>query len=142
MSKITAELTAGVQVTLSNGRHSWIADEPGSAGGNDSGPNPYELLLSALAACTCVTISMYCRHKKLSLRSVTASFEFANIHADDCEDCDDEDTGFIEHITSNVHISGDFDKQQQKRIAQVAARCPVHKTLAHGVHFRDNASFD
>jgi len=142
MSQITAELTAGLSVNLSNGRHSWTAGEPVSAGGTDTGPNPYELLLSSLAACTCVTIAMYCRHKGLTLDSIHASYEFANIHADDCENCGDDAKGFIEHITSNIRISGDFDEAQQKRLAQIVTRCPVHKTLAKGVAFKDNTSFD
>jgi putative redox protein len=142
MSQVSAELTSGMQVRISNGRHDWVADEPAAAGGTDTGPNPYELLLSSLAACTCVTIAMYCRHKGMTLNSITASFEFSNIHADDCEHCDDDKTGFIEHITSNVHISGDFDEKQKKRLAQIATRCPVHKTLAAGVTIKDVASFD
>jgi uncharacterized OsmC-like protein len=142
MSHVSAELNSGMEVSITNGRHSWTADEPASAGGTDMGPNPYELLLSALAACTCVTIAMYCRHKGMTLRSVKASFEFSNIHADDCEHCDDDATGFIGHITSDVHISGDFDEKQKKRLAQIATRCPVHKTLASGVAFKDQASFD
>lgn len=142
MSQVSAELTSGTTVRITNGRHNWSADEPASLGGADEGPNPYELLLSALAACICVTIAMYCRHKGMTLRSIKASFEFSNIHADDCEHCDDEKTGFIDHITSNVHISGDFDDTQKKRLAQIATRCPVHKTLASGIEFKDNATFD
>jgi len=142
MSQVSAELTSGMQVRISNGRHDWVADEPAAAGGTDTGPNPYEILLSSLAACTCVTIALYCRHKGMILNSITASFEFSNIHADDCEHCDDDKTGFIEHITSNVHISGDFDEKQKNRLAQIATRCPVHKTLAAGVTIKDVASFD
>jgi len=142
MSQVSAELTSGMQVRISNGRHDWVADEPAAAGGTDTGPNPYEILLSSLAACTCVTIALYCRHKGMTLNSITASFEFSNIHADDCEHCDDDKTGFIEHITSNVHISGDFDEKQKNRLAQIATRCPVHKTLAAGVTIKDVASFD
>ena len=141
MSQITAELNSGLSVQLSNGRHSWTADEPVSAGGTDTGPNPYELLLGALAACTCLTIAMYCRHKAMTLTSIHASYEFANIHADDCESCDEDTRGFIERVTGNVRISGDFDKAQEKRLAQIVTRCPVHKTLAKGVAFKDNTIF-
>ena len=141
MSQITAELAAGLSVSLSNGRHNWTAGEPVSAGGTDTGPSPYELLLSSLAACTCLTIAMYCRHKGMTLHSIHASYEFANIHADDCENCSEDATGFIEHITSDIRISGDFDETQQKRLAQIVTRCPVHKTLAKGVAFKDNTSF-
>lgn len=142
MSQVSARLTNGMQVEISNGRHSWGADEPEEAGGTDSGPNPYELLLGGLAACICITISMYCRHKKLTLNSIDATFRFRRIHADDCEDCDDDASGYLDHIESNVHISGDFDESQKERLAQIATRCPVHKTLASGVRFRDNATFD
>jgi putative redox protein len=141
MAQITAKLTSGMAVQMSNGRHVWNADEPLEAGGTDTAPNPYELLLGSLAACTCVTISWYCQHKGLLLESVSTSYDFSRVHADDCKDCDIPDKGFIEKITSNVHIEGDFDEAQRKRLAQIAQRCPVHKTLAHGVKFEDNASF-
>lgn len=141
MTRITAELTSGMAVQLSNGRHDWQADEPLDAGGTDTGPNPYELLLGSLAACTCVTIAWYCSYKGLALESVRTTYDFSRIHADDCKDCDIPDKGFVEKITSNVHIEGDFDAAQRKRLAQIAERCPVHKTLAHGIAFEDNATF-
>ena len=141
MPQITATLSEGMVVNISNGRHDWIGDEPLAAGGTDTGPTPYDLLLGSLAACTCMTIAMYCRHKDLPLKEVTASYDFSRVHAKDCEDCDIPDGGFIEQITSNVHIEGDFDEAQQKRLAQIATRCPVHKTLAHGVSIEDKATF-
>ena len=141
MTQITAKLTTGMAVTLSNGRHEWLADEPLAAGGTDTGPNPYELLLGSLAACTCVTIAWYCGNKGWQLDSVNTAYEFSRIHVEDCEDCDEADKGFIDHITSNVHIEGAFDEAQRNRLAQIAERCPVRKTLANGIHFDDNATF-
>ena len=131
-----------MSVQLSNGRHEWKADEPLDVGGSDTGPNPYELLLGSLAACTCITISGYCQFKKLPLESVSASYDFSRVHAEDCKDCDMPDRGFIEKVTSTVHIEGDFDDAQRKRLAQIVTRCPVHKTLEHGIKFEDNATFD
>ncbi|MEM7433117.1 MAG: OsmC family protein [Pseudomonadota bacterium] len=141
MAEITATLTDGMAVTMSNGRHEWRGDEPIGAGGADTGPNPYELLLGSLAACTCITIAWYCDKKGIALAGVSARFEFSRVHADDCEDCDIPDRGFIEMVTSHVHIDGDFDEAQRKRLAQVASRCPVHKTMAQGIKFDDNVSF-
>jgi putative redox protein len=141
MPQITAVLTDGYTVNLSNERHEWLADEPITAGGADTGPTPYEMLLGSLAACTCITIASYCKHKGLALESVSTSYDFKRIHADDCENCDDEASGMIDHITSNVHIEGAFDEAQRKRIAQIATRCPVHKTLTNGVHIDDVATF-
>ena len=89
MATITANLNSGTVVRISNGRHEWTADEPVAAGGTDTGPDPYELLLGSLAACTCATIALYCQHKGLTLKSISASYEFARIHAD----------GRVEHRT-------------------------------------------
>ena len=141
MTQITATLTSGMAVRLSNGRHEWLADEPPEGGGTDTGPNPYELLLASLAACTCITISWYCQGKNLPLKSVSTSYDFSRVHIDDCKDCDTPKKGLIDKITSNVHIEGDFDEAQRKRLAQIAARCPVHKTLEHGIAFEDNTTF-
>ena len=141
MSQITAKLTSGMAVHLSNGRQEWRADEPIALGGTDTGPNPYELLLASLAACTCITLSYYCQRKGILLKSVSASYEFAKVHADDCKDCDDPKTGLIDKITSHVEIDGDFDEEQRRHLAEIVERCPVHKTLANGVKFSDNTAF-
>ena len=141
MSHITAQLSSGTAVHLSNGRHQWKADEPPQLNGTDTGPNPYELLLGSLAACTCITLALYCRHKGITLDSVTATYDISQIHAKDCEECDDPNKGFIDRIASQVQIAGDFDEAQRKRLSQIVERCPVHKTLAKGVAFSDNVSF-
>ena len=141
MARITAELTAGTQVTLSNGRHTWLSDEPRPAGGDDTGPTPYEILVGALAACTCITLALYCRHKGIALKSVTATYEHGRVHADDCKNCGDTKAGYIDRITSHLRIAGEFDEAQRKRLAQIVERCPVHKTLANGVHMVNEAVF-
>ncbi len=141
MARITAELTSGTLVSISNGRHSWRADEPPEAKGTDRGPNPYEMLLGSLAACTCITLSLYSQHKGIALKSVSASYEYDKIHAKDCEDCEDPTKGFIDRMTSSIRIAGDFDDAQRKRLGEVAVRCPVHKTLANGVHIVDEVEF-
>ena len=122
MTQLTAELTSGTAVQLTNGRHQWRADEPPEFHGTDTGPNPYEMLLGSLAACTCITLALYCRHKGLALKSVRASYDLERIHARDCEDCDEPKKGFIDKITSDVHIVGDFDDAQRKRLAQVTEK--------------------
>ena len=138
MSQVTANLSSATAVELINGRHKWSVDEPIEVRGTDTGPNPYELLLNSLAACTCITLAFYCRHKGLALEPGTASCELTRIHA---KDCDDPSAGFIEKMLSRIHISGDFDEVQRKRLAEISERCPVHKTLANGVVLSDSATF-
>ena len=140
MTRITAQLEGGTAVLITNGRHEWSADEPLDLG-TDTGPTPYELLLGALAACTCVTLALYCRHKGIDLGSVEASYEHDRVHAKDCEECDDDMKGFIDRIQSRVRITGDFDEAQRARLEQIVGRCPVHKTLANPVVLEDEVSF-
>lgn len=137
MARITAELTAGYAVSIESEGHLISADEPENLGGTDTGPSPYELLLSSLAACTCITISMYCERKGWALERVQATFSHDRIHADDCEECEKQDTGYLDRIRSHVTIEGDFDDDQRERLQQVALRCPVHKTLEKGVTLFD-----
>ena len=135
MTTSSAGLTTGFAVELRAGIHVWGDDGPTDLGGSDTGPNPYELLLSAVAACTCITVSMYCQRKGWKLESISAKYELDKVHADDCQDCDDDAKGYIDRVRSEIFIEGDFDDEQRKRLADVAQRCPVHKTLDHGVSF-------
>ncbi|TDI48232.1 MAG: OsmC family peroxiredoxin [Acidobacteria bacterium] len=142
MSHVTAELREGTVATIRARQFTWSADEPLAAGGTDIGPTPYEILLGSLAACITITLRLYANHKGIELAGVDVRLEFDRVHVDDCSDCDERTDGFIERIQSHVTLRGSFDDAQRKRLAQVAGRCPVHKTLANGVHISDAVSFD
>ncbi|HVI49060.1 MAG TPA: hypothetical protein VM802_29610, partial [Chitinophaga sp.] len=49
--KVSIENTP-YQVSIEARDHRWLADEPYDVGGDDTGPNPGELLLSSLGSCT------------------------------------------------------------------------------------------
>ncbi len=138
MATITAELTTGYLVEITNGRHTWRADEPVDAGGTDTGPNPYELLLGAVAACTCITLSMYAGRKGIAVDSISVQYNHDKVHADDCEECDDDASGFIDTVRAQLFIEGTFTDEQRARLSQVAQRCPVRKTLERGIVFGDD----
>ena len=141
MTTVTADLTTGFAVELRAGDHVWFADEPESLGGTDSGPNPYELLLSSVAACTAITISMFCKRKGWELHSVSARYDFDRVHADDCDDCEADAAGRIDRVRSEIFIEGDFDDAARERLAQIAQKCPVHKTIDLGVTFTTETVF-
>ena len=141
MPRITATLDGGTRVTITNGRHTWHGDEPVDKGGTDTGPTPYEMLLGSLAACTAVTLSLYANHKGIDLERVEAAYEYDRVHVEDCEDCEDDASGFIDRIESAVRISGVFDEAQRKRLTQIVSRCPVHKTLENRVRLEDQVEF-
>lgn len=142
MATVTAELGSGTDVTLKTREFTWFSDEPEALGGTDAGPTPYEILVASLAACTAVTLRLYANHKEIPLHSVSVTSTFDRVHADDCEDCDERADGVIERIQTRVVIRGEFDDAQRARLAQVAQRCPVHKTLTNGTHISDSVSFE
>jgi len=110
------------------GRHRLVADEPASVGGGDAGPDPYGYLLSALGACTTMTLRMYARQKKWPLQRASVQLSHAKIHAADCADCETRE-GRIDRIERRVTLEGPLDEEQRARLLEIAERCPVHRTL-------------
>jgi uncharacterized OsmC-like protein/pimeloyl-ACP methyl ester carboxylesterase len=120
------------QQTVTSGPHQLLADEPVGAGGEDSGPGPYDLLLSALGACTSMTMRMYADRKSLPVERITVTLKHNKIHAEDCAECETRE-GLIDQIDRVIAIEGALDADQRKRLMEIADKCPVHRTLTSEV---------
>lgn len=114
------------------GSHRLTADEPRPFG-DDTGPSPYDLLLSALGACTSMTVRMYADKKGWDLDQVRVSLRHSRIHAKDCADCE-TDKGMVDHIDRDIELFGDLDDTQRQGLLAIAEKCPVHRTLTSSVH--------
>jgi putative redox protein len=110
--------------------HAIIADEPVDEGGGGLGPSPYDLLLWALGACTAMTLQMYARRKKYPLDEVAVELEHERIHEKDSERSDQDGGARIERLHRRIVVRGELNDAQRDDLLRVAARCPVHKTLA------------
>jgi putative redox protein len=117
------------------GRHRLRADEPRNLGGDDTGPTPYGLLLSALGACTTMTLQLYAKRKQWPLEGVEVRLHHEKVHARDCEDCETR-VGKIDRIDRELVIQGPLDDAQRTRLLEMADRCPVHRTLHAEVKVR------
>jgi len=92
---------AGFAQEIVVGAHRLAADEPASVGGTDTGPNPYDLLLASLGACTSMTVALYARRKGWPLEGVTVRLRHAKIHAADCADCETRE-GMLDRIERDI----------------------------------------
>ena len=126
---------SGFAQQVQAGRHALYADEPVAAGGGDTGPNPYDLLLSALGACTSMTLGVYARRKRWPLESVTVRLRHSKIYAADCDECETRE-GKVDRIEREIDLSGPLDTEQRARLLDIANRCPVHRTLTSEINVR------
>jgi putative redox protein len=117
------------------GEHRLVADEPTALGGTDTGPTPYDLLISALGACTSMTVSLYARRKHWPLEAVTVRLRHSRVHAADCADCETKEGG-IDRIESEIELHGALTEEQRARLLEIAGKCPVHRTLTSEIEIR------
>ena len=117
---------------ISIGSHQLLADEPPAAGGADAGPNPYELVMAGLGACTSMTVRMYAERRNWPLEKVQVQLKFSRIHAADCDDCSRK-KGIVNRIEKRITLIGDLSEIQRERLLHVANNCPVHRVLARTI---------
>lgn len=126
-----ADESAGVEVSeTGQGRYQmkvraggleFLADEPVEAGGQGSGPNPYQLISAALGACTAMTVRLYAERKGWALDSV----EVRVLHRRDGLDAKDR-------FARELVLQGSLTHEQRARLKEIAEKCPVHRTLERG----------
>ena len=117
------------------GKHNLVADEPISAGGSDAGPDPYDYLLTGLGACTSMTVGLYARRKQIPLENITVLLWHSRIYARDCEECETKD-GMLDRIDVEVELTGPLSTEQHAKLMEIAAKCPVHRTLTSEINIR------
>jgi putative redox protein len=115
------------QLALQSGGSRWLADEPESVGGMGSGPSPYNLLSSALAACTTMTIRHFAELKGWPLGRIRTGVSHRKR----------KDAIPADEFSRRITIEGALDDEQRARLIEVAQRCPVHRTLSAGAAFSE-----
>jgi putative redox protein len=115
--------TVNYATAITTGHHTLTADEGAELGGKDTGPAPYDLLASALAACTVITLRMYAARKQWPVTAVHADVHYVR-------------KGDHQHIDRVLTIEGAVGDGQKKRMADIAERTPVTLTLKGGLEIR------
>lgn len=127
----------GFETKIYSGNHVWNADEPVSAGGTDTGPTPYDLLLSSLGSCKAITMRMYASRKNIPLEAVTIKLSQKKIYADDCSNCETKE-GKIDSINIEISFVGNLTNEQKESLINIADKCPIHKTLTSEIQIKSS----
>lgn len=136
MTHVIVQLPANQKYTstVQAGNHQFIADEPVQLGGADLGPDPYQLLLSSLGACTAMTIKMYAERKEWNIGNVSVELHHSKLPETDEKGVE---TGQkIDLFERKIAFSGDLTTKQLERLLDIANRCPIHKTLSGQIRIR------
>ena len=124
---------------ITAGKHRLVADEPESAGGGEAGPDPYDYLLSALGVCTSMTVGLFARRHQFPLENITVSLSHSRIYAMDCEECETKE-GMLDRIDVEIELTGPLTAEQRSKLMEIAAKCPIHRTLTSEINIRLRAA--
>jgi putative redox protein len=106
--------------------HHLVADEPTDEGGQDEGPSPLEMLAGSLASCTAITMQMYAEQKGWDIGDVVVGVDYQPAQK-----------GAPTRFELIVELPKELPEEQRTRLMQIAAKCPVHRTLEGEVMFEE-----
>ena len=112
------------QEVLVDGRHRLVTDQPVGIGGTDLGPSPHELFPAALAACTVWALVRYAQTKEWELGEVMVEVDY-------------DHRSTPRRFDTTVRLSGDLSGAQLERLHQVAAACPLRRSIETGIEFAE-----
>lgn len=109
---------------INTGKFKIQADAPKSVGGEETAPDPHELLLASLGACSSITMQMYAKRKGYPLKTV-------NIELNENKQDDPQNAGqTMAVISKNIKVTGDLTPEQINDLKNIADKCPVHKLIS------------
>jgi len=114
---------SGYRTVVRIGAHLMVADEPAEVGGGDTGPTPMEMVAGALAGCISITLRMVAQRKGWPLEGIEAEVV---VRREAVEGGRPRDAFAVQ-----VKLIGPLDAQMRAELTRIAARCPVHRVLAH-----------
>jgi putative redox protein len=125
--EVSAQKGSGkLQQVITVGRHQLLSDAPEAFGGEDTGPEPHDLLAAALAACTTLTVTMYARRKGMQLDDVRVRISHGP-----------KDGGY--ELQRHIEYVGELGLEERERLTEIANKCPVHKTLSGSIRIQTEA---
>ena len=124
MSKVVVKSEGkGLRHQIKAGDHTWIADAPKDVGGDEAGPDPHQLLMASLGACTAMTLEIFAKKRSWNLTHVAVNLEEQQVD-------DPKNPGKkIPRFTRDIEVEGDLTQEQLDTLKSIADKCPIHKIL-------------
>lgn len=121
MITLQKDLTGIYRQLISVNSHQFFADVGTDVGGEDSAPDPHDLLDSSLAACTAITLTMFAKRRGMPLESINAEV---------VRDSSKEKTGEY-NLSLQLEFIGNLTEEQRQQLVAIVEKCPIHKLLSH-----------
>jgi putative redox protein len=121
MISLQKDQTGIYRQRISVNSHEFFADVDTDVGGENSAPDPHDLLDSSLAACTAITLTMFAKRRGIPLES---------INIDVTRDSSKEKSGEY-NLALNIHFVGGLSDEQKQQLLGIVEKCPIHKLLSH-----------
>jgi putative redox protein len=121
MIRLQKDLTGIYRQRISVNSHQFFADVGTDVGGEDSAPDPHDLLDSSLAACTAITLTMFAKRRGMPLESINAEV---------VRDSSKEKTGEY-NLSLQLEFIGNLTEEQRQQLLAIVEKCPIHKLLSH-----------
>ncbi|NLI22323.1 MAG: OsmC family protein [Clostridiales bacterium] len=134
--KVTATKGESAVVTVQARNHSIVIDEPAGQGGTDMGMNPVELLLSSIASCLALTLSIYSEAMGVKAQNIEIGVE-GLIDSAGMKGSRKASPG-LKKIQVTVNAQSNVEPETFQQVVDlVLLRCPVEDSVAHGVAFEE-----
>jgi putative redox protein len=113
---VTAEMDTLYRQVVEAGGRTFFADVPPDKGGQNTAPEPVQMLLGAWGACVNMTLQMYANRKGWPLTSVSTT-------------ASEETQGSRRILKKSIELQGDLTTEQVDRLKAIAEKCPVNQLI-------------
>lgn len=113
--------STGYAQQIATANHQLTSDEPVGRGGTNTGPAPFELMLSSLGACTAITMRMYAERKQWNLGTIDIQLRLLR-NGDEAP-----------RIERRIALTEHLEEEQLGKLKEIADKTPVTRALAPGV---------
>jgi ribosomal protein S12 methylthiotransferase accessory factor len=105
--------------------HTVRTDQPTHAGGDDSGPAPFDLFLASIATCTGYYVSQFCQQREIATDGLRVTLEPVR----------DPERRRVAKMLIEIHLPTGFPDKYRKAVLRSADQCAVKRHIVEPPEF-------